>query len=182
MVLMYFSCTGQKYFLSVIVSAKKSEIPEILDLTRACARAMIAQNIFQWNEHYPSAQAFETDIDRNELYLLKTDKKIIGTLVCSTFMDEEYEAIEWLTPNQDNLYIHRLAVHPDYQKQGHARDLMKYAEAYAKLQHMTSVRLDTFSQNHRNQKFYEARGYHKLGNIYFPKQSTHPFYCYELVL
>ena len=45
-----------------------------------------------------------------------------------------------------------------------------------------SVRLDTFSQNKRNQKFYEARGYKKLENIYFPKQSTHPFNCYELVL
>lgn len=166
----------------MIVSAKKSEIPEILDLTRACAKAMAAQNIFQWNEHYPSAQAFENDIARNELFVLKINQNIIGTLVCSTFMDKEYEAIEWLTPNQNNCYIHRLAVHPEHQKQGHARRLMDYAEAFAKAQHMSSVRLDTFSQNHRNQQFYAARGYHKLGSIYFPKQSEHPFYCYELVL
>jgi len=33
-----------------------------------------------------------------------------------------------------------------------------------------------------NQKFYELRGYKKLGSIYFPKQSEHPFYCYEFVL
>ena len=179
---MYFSCIGQKYFISVIVSAKKSEIPEILDLTRACARAMIAQNIFQWNEHYPSAEAFEADIDRDELFVLKVENKIIGSLVCSTLMDEEYVPIDWLTPNGDNLYIHRLSVHPEHQKRGHARTLMSYAEAFAKAHHMSSVRLDTFSQNHRNQKFYEARGYYKLGTIYFPNQSKHPFYCYELVL
>jgi ribosomal protein S18 acetylase RimI-like enzyme len=179
---MYFSCTGQKYFISVIVSAKKSEIPEILDLTRACAKAMIAQKIFQWNEYYPSAQAFETDIDRDELFVLKVDNQIIGTLVCSIFMDKEYESIDWLTPNGENLYIHRLAVHPEHQMQGHARTLMEYAEAFAKAQHLTSVRLDTFSQNQRNQRFYEARGYSKLGAIYFPNQSDHPFYCYELVL
>ena len=179
---MYFSYSKQKYFLSVIVSAKISEIPEILDLTHACAKAMIAQNIFQWNEHYPTAQAFENDIDRNELMVLKDNNKIIGTLVCSTFMDEEYDTIDWLTPNEDNLYIHRLAVHPEQQKKGHARRLMDYAEAFAKAKHMISIRLDTFSQNPRNQQFYEARGYHKLGNIYFPKQSEHPFYCYELVL
>lgn len=166
----------------MIVSAKKSEIPEILDLTRACAQAMIAQNIFQWNEHYPSVQAFEIDINRKELYVLKDKGRIIGTLVCSTFMDEEYATVTWLTPNGENLYIHRLAVHPEHQKKGHARTLMNYAEAFAKAQHLTSVRLDTFSQNHRNQKFYEARGYKKLGNINFPKQSEHPFYCYELVL
>ncbi|MGM0391936.1 MAG: GNAT family N-acetyltransferase, partial [Bacteroidota bacterium] len=30
--------------------------------------------------------------------------------------------------------------------------------------------------------FYESRGYQKLGDIYFPKQSEHPFHCYELIL
>jgi ribosomal protein S18 acetylase RimI-like enzyme len=58
---------------------------------------------------------------------------------------------------------------------------MDYAEAFAKAKKAPSVRLDTFSQNHQNQRFYEARGYQRLGSIYFPKQSEHPFYCYELV-
>jgi ribosomal protein S18 acetylase RimI-like enzyme len=59
--------------------------------------------------------------------------------------------------------------------------MMDYAEDYSKKNNYTSARLDTFSQNKRNQKIYESRGYQKLGNIYFPKQSEHPFYCYELV-
>ncbi len=45
-----------------------------------------------------------------------------------------------------------------------------------------SIRLDTFSKNIRNQKFYELHGYNKLGDIYFPDQSENPFYSYELVL
>ena len=96
--------------------------------------------------------------------------------------DEEYEPIAWLTPDGKNYYIHRLAVHPDFQHQGLARKLMDFAEQQVKSMNGASVRLDTFSQNRRNQKFYEARGYTRLGNIYFPKQSEHPFYCYELVL
>ena len=59
---------------------------------------------------------------------------------------------------------------------------MNFAETYAKENNYNSVRLDTFSQNKRNQKFYEQRGYKRLGDIYFPKQSEHPFYCYELYL
>lgn len=165
----------------MIEHAKISEIPEIMRLTRACAKAMIAQNIYQWNEHYPSQQAFLKDINRNELYVLKEKKKIIGTIVISTFMDEEYVPIKWLTPSVNNYYIHRLAVHPDHQGKGHARRLMDYAEAFAKAKKAPSVRLDTFSKNSRNQLFYEARGYKKLGVIYFPKQSDHPFYCYELL-
>ncbi|WP_299762080.1 GNAT family N-acetyltransferase [uncultured Dokdonia sp.] len=166
----------------MIVPAKISEIPEILSLTKACAAFMISKGIYQWNEHYPSKKAFERDIKRNELYLLKKENQIIGTIVISTFMDDEYTTVNWLSPNEKNLYIHRLAVHPSFQKQGYAIQLMEYAEAFAKANNAISVRLDTFSQNPRNQRFYEQRGYKRLGNIYFPKQSEFPFYCYELLL
>ena len=166
----------------MIVPAQKSEIPEILSLTRACAREMIARNILQWNEHYPTQQAFEGDVTRNELFVLKEQQSIIGTLVISIYKDAEYDDIEWLTPDGNNYYIHRLAVHPDHQGKGNARKLMDYAYAFAKAKKASSLRLDTFSQNERNQKFYEGRGYQKLGDIFFPKQSEHPFYCYERIL
>jgi len=159
-----------------------SDIPKILDLTRACAQHMISNGIYQWNEHYPSKSAFENDILRNELYILKEESKIIATIVISTLMDDEYKEVEWLTPSQNNLYIHRLAVHPNAQGKGIARTLMDYALSYAKEKKAISLRLDTFSQNKRNHKFYEARGYKRLGNIFFPKQSEDPFYCYEKVL
>ena len=142
---------------------------------------MIEQNIFQWNEQYPTLEAFENDSKRNELYVLTFSEEIIGSLVISTLKDEEYNDVSWLTEDANNYYIHRLAIHPEHQRKGYAKKLMDFAEATAKENNATSVRLDTFSQNHRNQKFYEARGYQKLESIYFPKQSEHPFYCYELV-
>lgn len=166
----------------MIRSAKISEIDEILTITKACAVFMIDKGIFQWNEHYPSKQAFENDIACNELFVLEIDEKIIGAVVISTHMDDEYIPIKWLTTNDNNIYIHRLFVHPEKQGKGYAQKLMNFAENYARENDFDSVRLDTFSQNKRNQKFYEARGYTKLGDIFFPKQSTYPFHCYELVL
>ncbi|MCP4976011.1 MAG: GNAT family N-acetyltransferase [Maribacter sp.] len=165
----------------MIRRAKISEISEILNLTRACAVNMINKGIYQWNEHYPSKKAFENDIERSELYVLENNHEIIGTMVITTLMDEEYIPIQWLTPNNRNVYIHRLSVHPNQQGKGFAQKMMDFAEDYAKKNNFVSVRLDTFSQNKRNQKFYETRGYHKLGDIYFPKQSNHPFHCYEMV-
>lgn len=166
----------------MIRHAKISEIPDILTTTRACAAHMIELGIYQWNDEYPSKEVFEKDIERNELYVLEESEKIIGTIVISTLMDSEYRPVTWLTPNTNNLYIHRLSVHPGFQGKGYAQKLMDFAEHYAHKTKTISVRLDTFSQNKRNQKFYEARGYQKLGDIYFPKQSLHPFHCYELVL
>ncbi|CAM3437958.1 GNAT family N-acetyltransferase [Zobellia roscoffensis] len=166
----------------MIRPAKLTDIPQILTVTKVCATAMIQQGIYQWNENYPSKQAFETDIERGELYILQEDNQIIGSIVLSTLMDEEYVPIKWLTPTGKNIYIHRVAVHPDYQGKGYAQKMMAFAENYARENRFESIRLDTFSQNKRNQRFYEARGFQRLGDIFFPKQSEHPFHCYELVL
>ena len=165
----------------MIRQAKLSEIQEILSMTRSCGQKMIAEGVFQWNEHYPNIEAFQKDIKRNELFVFTSEEKIIGCIVISSEKDKEYDDISWLTPDGDNYYIHRLAVDPAQQGKGIARKLMDFAEAYVAKKNAVSVRLDTFSQNHRNQKFYRSRGYTQLGNIYFPKQSEFPFYCYELV-
>jgi len=166
----------------MIRHAKISEIPDILTICNACAELMISNKIYQWNEHYPSAAVFEKDIERGELYVLEIDEKIEGIIVISTRIDDEYVPIKWLTPNANNIYIHRLAVNPKLQGKGFAQQLMTFAETHAKENGFASIRLDTFSQNKRNQKFYETRNYQRLGDIYLPKQSEFPFHCYELVL
>lgn len=166
----------------MIRHAKISEIADIMSLTKACTKTMEQKGIYQWNEKYPSNIAFEQDIARKELYVLEKQGIIIGTIVISTLMDAEYRAVKWLMPHGNSCYIHRLAIDPNYQRQGYAQQLMDFAEHYARTHGFTSVRLDTFSQNPGNQKFYETRGYQQLASIYFPNQSVHPFYCYELVL
>ena len=166
----------------MIRKANSKDLQEVKSLTEACARAMIKKGIFQWNEHYPSLEKLETDIRKQELYILEKGNKIIGIVVLTPVKDEEYIPIEWLSKTENNIYIHRLATHPDHWGNGYATKLMDFAEDIAKRDNYESVRLDTFSLNKRNQRFYEARGYQRLGNIYFPKQSAHPFYCYELLI
>jgi len=149
--------------------AKILEIPDILNITQACAKSMIDQGIYQWNEYYPSKEAFEKDVARKELYVLEENDEIIGTIVVSTLMDGEYYPINWLTPNRNNVYIHRLAVHPKKQRKGYAQDLMNFAEDYARKGGFISVRLDTFSKNSRNNKFYQARGVSAAWGYIFPQ-------------
>lgn len=162
--------------------AAQKDLNSIKSLTEACAIAMQEKGIFQWNEHYPSREKLEVDIQKEELYVLEDSTGIMGIVVLTDYMDEEYIPIKWLTPSQQNLYIHRLATHPSVWGKGYGQALMDFAESYAREHAYISVRLDTFSQNKRNHRFYEARGYQRLGDIFFPKQSTHPFHCYELVL
>ena len=165
-----------------ILHAKNEDLQEIKNLTEACAIAMQEKGIFQWNEHYPSLEKLRVDIELAELFVLKEDLTILGIIVLTDLMDEEYVPVKWLTESGNNLYIHRLATHPSVWGKGYGQQLMDFAENFAVENKFESVRLDTFSQNKRNQQFYEARGYVKLGDIFFPKQSEHPFHCYELVL
>ena len=161
---------------------KISDIEQILKITNACVKKMIDNGIYQWNDYYPNKLAFEKDIKRNELYVLEIDKTLIGCIAISTLIDDEYIPVKWLTPNENNVYVHRLAIHPNFQGKGFAQQLMDFAEQHAIENNYESIRLDTFSQNKRNQLFYELRGYKKLEDIYFPKQSEYPFHCFELVL
>lgn len=162
--------------------AQQSDIKSVITITQACAQYMIENSIFQWNEHYPNEATFIKDIERNELYVWEINNEIIGCIVISTLIDTEYTSVKWLTPNTNNIYIHRLAIHPKHQGKGYAQKLMQHAEQFAVTNNFKSVRLDTFSQNQRNQLFYELRGYKKLEEIFFSNQSKFPFYCYELVL
>jgi ribosomal protein S18 acetylase RimI-like enzyme len=166
----------------MIRKATLSDIDPIINVTKSCAKHMIDKGIYQWNAHYPTKAAFVKDTERNELYVLDIDFEIIGAIVISTLMDEDYFPVKWLTKNENNIYIHRLAIHPHFQGKGHAQKLVDFAEQFAIDNNYASIRLDTFSQNKRNQKFYELRGYKQLSAIYFPNQSKFPFYCYELVL
>lgn len=64
-----------KRTIYMIRGAKISEIPDILNITKACALHMSENGIHQWNEHYPSKIAFENDINRNELFVLEGNSK-----------------------------------------------------------------------------------------------------------
>ncbi|MBB5266738.1 hypothetical protein HNQ90_000295 [Algibacter amylolyticus] len=55
----------------MIRKGTSTDINKILDITRACAVHMVANNIYQWNQRYPNKIAFQKDVDRSELYVFR---------------------------------------------------------------------------------------------------------------
>ncbi len=166
----------------MIRKALISDLETVKSLTEACAKKMINDGIFQWNDHYPSKEIFRKDIEEESLYVWDDKNQIKGCIMFSPEKDEVYNSTKWLTQDDKNIYVHRLAVHPKFQKKGIGNKLMNFAESIAKKLNFISIRLDTFSQNKSNNKFYESRGYQKLGDVFFRKQSEFPFHCYEKIL
>ncbi len=162
--------------------AKVEYLPRIKKIAEDCAIDMQNRGIFQWNENYPSSEIFKKDIDSNSLYVYMIKSKILGCIMISLNKDDVYNHVKWLTEDEKNLYVHRLAVDPKYQKKGIGRSLMNFAENYARNNGLKSIRLDTFSENERNNRFYKSRKYIQLNDVYFPNQSKFPFHCYEKIL
>ena len=162
--------------------AEINDLNDIMKMIHNCANDLIGKNIFQWNEKYPSRDIFLSDIEKKNLFILKNNSGIIGCIALSHEKDIEYTDVKWLTKDDKNLYLHRLAVDPKFQKKGIGKLLMDFAEDYARNNKFISVRLDTFSKNERNNRFYKSRKYTKLDDVYFPNQSEFPFHCYEKIL
>ena len=92
--------------------------------------------------------------------------------------DEEYQSIDWKFNPKKVLVVHRLMVHPNFQNKGYAKQLMDFAENFAKQNQYTSIRLDTYTQNKISFEFYKKRNYVLRGTVFF-KGRKDPFYCLE---
>ncbi|MFT6982248.1 MAG: GNAT superfamily N-acetyltransferase [Crocinitomicaceae bacterium] len=167
----------------MISKGELHELDAILKLTRACGKHMRDNGIDQWDENYPDRTSLLNDLTTETLFAYRENGIVLGIVVLNESQDEEYGEIHWSTSGTDrNIVVHRLAVHPDQQGKGIARKIMDFAEVYAKDQGYNAIRLDTFSQNPRNQKFYTNRGYTDLGPVYLKYKKDHPYYCYEMLL
>lgn len=162
--------------------AKINDLDRVKKITSDCALEMISRKVFQWDENYPNIEIFKKDIDNQNLYVYREKSIVLGCIMLSLSKDEVYDNVKWLTKDEKNLYVHRLAVDPKYQKKGIGKLLMDFAEEYGLKNGLKSVRLDTFSKNDRNNKFYRSRNYIQLDDVYFPNQSEFPFHCYEKIL
>lgn len=159
------------------------EIDTIIALTKRCGTHMRENGIDQWDENYPDRANIAKDLRSETLFAFRNRDDILGIVVLNESQDEEYDQIDWITdPNSRNLIVHRLAVDPIHQGNGIARKLMEFAENLARTQSYDSIRLDTFSQNPRNQRFYANRGYSNLGSVFLKYKKEHPYICYELEL
>jgi len=94
---------------------------------------------------------------------------------------EEYRPLRWRWTGGRVLVIHRLCVHPEWQRQGIARHLMDFAENYASDHGFACIRLDAYTGNPRALALYERRGYERAGQTFFPRRRL-PFDCFERIV
>lgn len=159
-----------------IRKAELMDIGKVIVIYKNAIKAMIDNNLDQWDDIYPAIKILEQDITANQMYVGIIDDKIVSAVVANTEFDEEYKNGRWKYDNVDFAVIHRLCVNPAYQNKKVGRNTMILTEELLKKEGVQSIRLDAFSLNPYALKLYESLGYQKVGEATWRKGL---FYLFE---
>jgi ribosomal protein S18 acetylase RimI-like enzyme len=160
---------------------KKLSMDQLFDafsIIESVIEKMNNEQIFQWDEHYPTREIIEKDIDDGHALGYFHLKELRGYIVLNEEYSPEYNSLEWTDKSGTALIVHRLSIKANCQGQGIAKQLMIFAEEYAKKNNYSSIKLDAFLHNKAALHLYEKSGYTKVGTVTFRKGE---FNCYEKV-
>jgi ribosomal protein S18 acetylase RimI-like enzyme len=133
------------------------------------------QGIPQWDDIYPSKAILNADIENKQMYLIEVEGRVAGLIVINEVQSPEYASVAWKHSGRA-LVVHRLTIHPAYQRRKLASYLMDFAEEMAATGNYDCIRLDAFTRNRAAFTLYENRGYRKAGIVRFRKGD---FFCFE---
>ena len=152
-----------------------ARVAEIFEL---CKLVMRAAGVDQWDEFYPTTVNAAADFAGGGLFVARAEGICAGAVCLNELQAAEYAELSWRDADGRFLVVHRLCVDPDWQGRGVAAALMDFAEAMAVEQGYSSIRLDTYVGNPKALALYEGRGYHRTGQVRFPRRRF-VFDCFE---
>jgi ribosomal protein S18 acetylase RimI-like enzyme len=148
-----------------------------MSLYRRVVKAMHAVGFMQWNDSYPNPEYLARDIASGAAYGGFLGGRLAAAGTFDRNQSREYEGMPFEF-GEPYMVVHRLAVDPDMQRQGLARHMMDFAEAFARESGCPAVRLDTCEDNAAALALYENRGYVRRGTCHFPGR-TYTFIVME---
>ncbi len=149
-----------------------------MELVGKVVPRMRADGNLQWDESYPNAEVFARDVERGQLWVAEQERAIVGVAAITEDPEPDY-AQAGLDVAERALVIHRLAVDPDVQRGGIARQLIAQADALARSRGIVAVRVDTNIENEATQRLFPKLGFRLAGEISLTGRPGLRFLCYE---
>jgi GNAT superfamily N-acetyltransferase len=166
--------------------AVSADVDALVALLGDCVREMNARGLDQWDDVYPTRATLAADVVAGTLYrAIRRDGggadsgALLGSFTLNQTQDPEYAEIAWQFTKPPIAVVHRLMVHPDAQRAGLARLMMRFAEQRARTLGFHAIRLDAFKKNDRALALYRSLGYAERGDVRFRKGA---FACFETAL
>lgn len=160
-----------------IRTANIEDIASLMEITRRCVINLDEHGIDQWDDTYPSSEAFLSDIQGDSLYIIESSNIIRG---CICVNDLEYPGYENATWSGSIFHVvHKMIIDPEFESNGHGKFAMSFAEELSHKKSKDSIRLDCYKKNIRANHFYRSLGYIIKGEAIFRDR---PFYLYEKLI
>lgn len=154
-----------------IVTATPGDKEEILSLYKA----QIGREFCPWTEEYPDGETIDFDLGRDSLFVLKDGDRIVGAV--SIDDDEEVGKLAcWdknLAPGGE---FARIAVLPEYQNRGLARQMVRFVMEVLKERGFKSIHFLVNKHNQKAIRSYAVFGFNVVGECHMFEQD---FLCYE---
>jgi GNAT superfamily N-acetyltransferase len=160
-----------------ILSVAFDQFEFVVSLYKSAAQKMEAENIFQWDDLYPSEDILKADIAEGQMFA-GVLPEIVSLFTLNQECDAEYADAAWEDGNEF-MVLHRLCVQADRQGEGIGTRTMRAIEEMLKDKGIRSLRLDAFSQNPRALNLYRSLGYKKTGEAQWRKGL---FFLFEKLL
>ena len=116
---------------------------------------------------YPIRETAVRGIQNKNLFVLKMDNIIVGSILLTHEPETAYSQVIWGIESdyKDIIVIHTLVVHPKYMKNGIGKKLIDFAKKYSIEHEMKTIRLDTSIYNTPAISLYEKCGYKYVGTF-----------------
>lgn len=140
-----------------IQNSANKDIQEIFRLYNIATDFQKSKFIVHWPEFELSL--VQTEIDENRQWKIIIDGKI-ACVWATTFNDPQI----WEERNHDpSVYIHRIAVNPEFRGQNLVQQIAEWAKQYALSNEKRFVRMDTVGENTGLINYYTKCGFEFLG-------------------
>ncbi len=147
--------------------AEPEDMDNILEMAADASEYLRFQGVDQWQNGYPSREAFARDISLGQGWLFTCGGKAAAYAALSMAHEDTYDTIDgaWLTDMDGYAAVHRVMIAADYRGTGVGREIFSLAEDLAAGNGRVSVRVDTHRENGPMLGLLAKLGYRRCGVI-----------------
>ena len=113
---------------------------------------------------YPVRATAVAALERDDLFVLVDDGRIIGSGIINQIQVDVYEGAPWKYPVPDDqvCVLHTMMISPAEFGKGYAREFLEFYEKYALEHGCTELRIDTNARNKAARAMYRKHGYSEI--------------------
>jgi GNAT superfamily N-acetyltransferase len=161
----------------IIRLATPDDIPPLMEGINLAKEQLFFHQSGQWQKGEPSQKTIQHDVMLKQYFVMEVQRQVVGGMAL-LFKEPAYDRLiegAWLN-NLPFGVIHRFFIHPSFQKQGFATQLLRFALDYCQQQNIYNLRIDTHEKNAPMLATLHKCGFIRVGKAYLPNAGERVVY------